>query len=102
MGTWRRLCHALGIDELMSRPQFGSNLLRVQNRRELDEFLRPVFAAQPVAHWVAFLNEASVPDGPDYSMSEVFEDAEAPQLAQSLSTGSLQKRQRRKDGLSVS
>jgi len=85
-GTWRRLCHALGIAELMSLPQFGSDLLRVQNRRELDELLRPVFAAQPVAHWVALLNEASVPAGPVYSMSEVFEDAQVQHLniAQSI------------------
>jgi crotonobetainyl-CoA:carnitine CoA-transferase CaiB-like acyl-CoA transferase len=79
-GTWQRLCHALEHPEWIDRPSFATEKLRVAHRDELDAELAGLFAARPVAHWVAVLNAQGVPCGPVYTMAQVFDDPQVRHL----------------------
>lgn len=73
-GNWQRFCKAIGQDEWLNDPDFGNEKLRVRNRPRLTAMIQKIFSTQPVAHWVALLNEAGVPAGPVYTVPQMFED----------------------------
>ncbi len=56
--------------ELNSDPRFCTNALRVANRIELIEELRPTLAARTVHAWVEALLAAGVPAGPIYNYEQ--------------------------------
>jgi Predicted acyl-CoA transferases/carnitine dehydratase len=60
---WRRLCEALGLDELATDPRFDRNAQRVANRAILQPILAERFADQPTTSWVERLEAAEVPCG---------------------------------------
>ncbi len=61
---WRSFCAALGLEELQADPRFETNALRVQNADALLPGLAARFATEPVAHWLALMDQAGVPAGP--------------------------------------
>jgi CoA:oxalate CoA-transferase len=69
-----RLMDALGLSEVKSRPEYGSNALRVERRDELNGMVEAVLAENPADHWIALLNDAGVPCGRVNSVERVFED----------------------------
>ena len=71
---WVALCEAMGISELATDERFKSEAMRVAHRDELNQILIPILKSQPKAYWVELLNQAGVPTGPIYDMSEVFND----------------------------
>ena len=71
---WVALCEAMGIAELATDERFKSEAMRVAHRDELNQILIPILKSQPKAYWVELLNQAGVPTGPIYDMSEVFSD----------------------------
>ena len=77
---WRRLCRAIGREDLVQRPEFASDAARAQNRGALNQELNRAFAARTTADWVAALNEAGVPCGPILTMDRVFADAQVRHL----------------------
>jgi crotonobetainyl-CoA:carnitine CoA-transferase CaiB-like acyl-CoA transferase len=79
-GMWKRLCQALGRDDLHARAEFGSNELRAKNRSELNKVLNACFSVRNSEDWVRILNEAGVPCGPIYRMNEVFADPQVQHL----------------------
>lgn len=58
---WATLCDAIGRPELKTHPQFESNALRVENRRDLDRILCELFAQRSALEWVATFRAAGIP-----------------------------------------
>jgi len=77
---WRRLCRAIGREDLVQRPEFASDAARARNRRALNEELNRALAARTTEDWVAALNEAGVPCGPILTMDRVFADPQVRHL----------------------
>jgi len=61
---WRRLCRALGVDQLLDDPRFAQNRDRMAHRAELVAELEAALASGPTALWVDLLLAAGVPAGP--------------------------------------
>src|SRR5262245_30809289 len=72
--NWHKLCDAIGRPELQEDPRFGTNSDRTTNQIELARILGAVFAGKPVEHWMAALEQAGVPVGPVYGISQVYSD----------------------------
>ena len=73
-GQWRRLCPALGLDELALDPRFATNPARVENREALVPLLAARLLQRPAAEWLARLDEAGVPCSPVQSLREAIHD----------------------------
>ncbi len=62
---WPRLCRALGLPALADDPRFSTNGDRVANRGELISTLRERLAERTSEDWLAALDAAEVPAGPN-------------------------------------
>ena len=58
---WRRLCGALGAQQLAADPKFASNARRVENRKELIPRLEEILRKKTAAEWKSILREHAVP-----------------------------------------
>jgi crotonobetainyl-CoA:carnitine CoA-transferase CaiB-like acyl-CoA transferase len=67
---WLTFLEVVQRPELSSDPRFASNALRVTNRIELIEALKPRFAQRTVHEWVEALLAAGVPAGPIYNYEQ--------------------------------
>jgi crotonobetainyl-CoA:carnitine CoA-transferase CaiB-like acyl-CoA transferase len=67
---WLTFLEVIGRPELNSDPRFSTNALRVANRVELIEVLKPTFAKRTVHEWVEALLAAGVPAGPIYNYEQ--------------------------------
>ncbi len=76
---WERFCRALDRGDLATDPRFRTNPDRVDHREALVEILQTIFSAQPTAHWRGRLDEAGVPNGPIYLLSDLFNDPQVKQ-----------------------
>ena len=74
---WERLCHALGLPELIAMPEYATGELRSRNRASLNARIAAVTPARASADWIAALNEAGVPCGPINAIDAVFADPQA-------------------------
>jgi crotonobetainyl-CoA:carnitine CoA-transferase CaiB-like acyl-CoA transferase len=83
-GKWLSFCNACDKPEWLRDPEFATDALRVRNRARLNAEISAVFKHRTVAQWVAALNDAGVPAGPVYTVSEVFEDAQVAHLGVQL------------------
>ena len=72
--TWEKFAHAIGRPELVDRPEYAEDGLRVQNRHQLTREIEAVTTQQPRSHWLAVLEEIGVPCGPISNYAEVFAD----------------------------
>lgn len=79
-GMWKAFCNAMEQPQWLDDADFSTGDLRRLNRKRLNAEVQDVFVTRPVAHWVELLNEAGVPAGPVYTMSEVFEDPQVRHL----------------------
>jgi formyl-CoA transferase/CoA:oxalate CoA-transferase len=70
---WRRFCEVVA-PELADDERFRTNPDRVRNRDSLTPLLEAHFARRTTAQWANVLDDAGVPSGPIYSISEVFAD----------------------------
>ncbi|MGH7865755.1 MAG: CaiB/BaiF CoA transferase family protein [Candidatus Binataceae bacterium] len=68
---WLRFCDAIGLLELKDDARFRSNSERTRNHAVLEPMLKTHFAAQPRAHWLQLLTDASVPCAPIANVQEV-------------------------------
>jgi crotonobetainyl-CoA:carnitine CoA-transferase CaiB-like acyl-CoA transferase len=71
---WRRLCAAVGREDLADDPRFATNDDRMANRPALEAELEAALAERNTAEWVDVLLEAGVPAGPINDYRQVFED----------------------------
>jgi crotonobetainyl-CoA:carnitine CoA-transferase CaiB-like acyl-CoA transferase len=67
---WLTFLEVIGRPELNSDARFSSNALRVANRVELIEVLKPTFVERTVHEWVEALLAAGVPAGPIYNYEQ--------------------------------
>jgi crotonobetainyl-CoA:carnitine CoA-transferase CaiB-like acyl-CoA transferase len=67
---WLTFLDVIGRPELNSDPRFATNALRVVNRVELIDVLKPTFAERTVHEWVEALLGAGVPAGPIYNYEQ--------------------------------
>ncbi len=58
---WARFCELTGRADLKADPRFKVNTDRLANRDVLNEQLKPIFAAHPLAWWQRALADASIP-----------------------------------------
>lgn len=72
--TWEKFAQAIGRPELLDRPEYAEDGLRVQNRHQLTQEIEAVTVQQPRSHWLAVLEEVGVPCGPISNYAEVFAD----------------------------
>jgi crotonobetainyl-CoA:carnitine CoA-transferase CaiB-like acyl-CoA transferase len=79
-GMWKRLCNALGREDLLAAPEFKDNARRADNRVALNKVLNEEFAQKDSAYWVDALNTAGVPCGPIYTIDKVFADPQVQHL----------------------
>lgn len=70
---WRRLCQAVGLDDLAELPHRD----RVDSAQELKARLSTIFEQRPRDAWAAILDRADVPWGPLHDLADVLDD---PQL----------------------
>lgn len=72
--TWEKFAQAIGRPELLNRPEYAEDGLRVKNRHQLTQEIEAVTTQQPRSHWLAVLEEVGVPCGPISNYAEVFAD----------------------------
>src|SRR5258707_7265299 len=77
---FQRFCAAIGAEQLVSDPQFGTDKLRSKNRVALNAAIAEKIRTRPSREWIDILNAAGVPCGPIYKMNEVFEDPQVRHL----------------------
>ncbi len=58
---WRRLCAAIGREDLLADPRFATNDLRVQHRAAIVPILSDVFRTRECAEWIALLEAHDIP-----------------------------------------
>ncbi|XP_068604214.1 succinate--hydroxymethylglutarate CoA-transferase [Brachionichthys hirsutus] len=68
------VCQVLDLMELTQEPQYKTNNLRVQNRKQLLHILSQRFLQEKTADWLRRFEGSGVPVGPINSMQEVFSD----------------------------
>jgi crotonobetainyl-CoA:carnitine CoA-transferase CaiB-like acyl-CoA transferase len=71
---WRRLCAAVGADELAADPRFGTNPGRVEHREEVTGALAALFRTAPAARWLEAMERAGVPCAPVQTVGEALAD----------------------------
>jgi crotonobetainyl-CoA:carnitine CoA-transferase CaiB-like acyl-CoA transferase len=70
---WQRFCEVVD-PSLRDDPRFRTNADRVRNRAALTPLLEARFREKTTAQWRDLLDQAGVPNGPIYRISEVFRD----------------------------
>ena len=73
-GLWKRLCPAIGLDDLTEHPKFQTNTHRVEHREELVSILTEHFQCRRTQEWLDTIGKAGVPCGPINRISDVVED----------------------------
>ncbi len=77
---YKRLCRALGDEDLITDPDYATGQARSDNRDALNERLNALTQKKPSAVWVKILNQAGVPCGPIYDIDEMFNDPQVKHL----------------------
>ncbi|MEP7105771.1 MAG: CoA transferase [Chloroflexota bacterium] len=71
---WRRLCAAIGKDELLADPRFATYGDRIANVAAIDEVLAAWVGERDAAEVDRVLNGAGLVSGPVYSIADIFAD----------------------------
>jgi crotonobetainyl-CoA:carnitine CoA-transferase CaiB-like acyl-CoA transferase len=71
---WRRLCAAIGANELAADERFATNPRRVEHRAEVVGALADLFRTRPAGEWLATMEGAGVPCAPVQSVGEALAD----------------------------
>jgi crotonobetainyl-CoA:carnitine CoA-transferase CaiB-like acyl-CoA transferase len=70
---WDNLAKAMGVPDMLARPEFESRPARIRNYEGVIQFLAPIFKSQPRAHWEERLAALEVPHSPILNSKEVIE-----------------------------
>lgn len=71
---FRKLCEAIGREDLAADELYATNPDRVANREELVEILQREFSERTADEWVERVREAGVPCGPVNTLAEALAD----------------------------
>jgi len=74
---WENLATAVGVPDMLERPEFASREARIAHYEDVVAFLAPIFAQQPRDHWTAELTRLEVPNSPVYDTTEVLATEQA-------------------------
>ncbi len=58
---WQSFCRAIERQDLERHPDYSTNVLRVKNRRALEQILEQVFITRPAEHWLHALRSQGIP-----------------------------------------
>ena len=58
---FKRLCAALGREDLLNDPRFATNPARVEHREEVVGVLSEIFRTDTCEHWIALLEQHDIP-----------------------------------------
>ena len=75
--NWERLLEAMESSELADDPRFKTNIDRMDNLKELEAALAPIFKTRSRSEWLNRMEAAGVPGGPVMDVCEMFEDPHA-------------------------
>ena len=81
-----RLCKVIGMEELLTHPDYCDYKQRHKNRIALVKLIEEKTRQRNSAEWVEALNAAGVPCGPIYRMNEVFADPQVKHLGMAVPT----------------
>ncbi|MGM0901658.1 MAG: CaiB/BaiF CoA transferase family protein [Bacillota bacterium] len=70
---WKKMCDALGLDDLKDHPKYAENINRVANREELVGILTEYTKTKESAEIIDILKRAGVPSGPINNIAELLE-----------------------------
>jgi crotonobetainyl-CoA:carnitine CoA-transferase CaiB-like acyl-CoA transferase len=79
---WKRLCKAIGRQDLLERSEYASPSGRIDHRAAINATLNETFAGHANSHWIEVLNKAGVPCGPINTVDQVFADPQVQLLQQ--------------------
>ncbi len=71
---WAKLCRALGREDLIHDPRFGSWLARRDNADALTPLLEAAFASKPRKDWLRILAEHDIPSAGTQTIKELMSD----------------------------
>ena len=74
---WAAFCGAIGHAELQAHPDYASNALRIQNRKNLERTLEAVFQQRSAGEWIASLGAAGIPCSLVRTLPEVVDHQQA-------------------------
>jgi len=74
---WENLATAVGVPDMLERPEFASREARIAHYEDVVAFLAPIFAGQTRDHWAAELTRLEVPNSPVYDTTEVLATEQA-------------------------
>jgi crotonobetainyl-CoA:carnitine CoA-transferase CaiB-like acyl-CoA transferase len=78
--TWQRFAEALGVPNLVTRPEYATGPDRSKNRKALNAEINKYTEKKSSETWVKEFNAAGVPCGPIYSIDQMFADAQVQHL----------------------
>jgi len=70
---FKRLCTALGREDLLDHPHFASNTVRCQHRQEVVDLLQEIFLTNGRDHWIGLCTEHDVPSCRVNSLKDLFD-----------------------------
>jgi len=77
---WRRLCKAVGRDDLIEHPNYATSKARRQHRAEVHELLSKITSTMTTDELIKRMNEAGIPCGPIYTLDQTFADPQVRHL----------------------
>ncbi|MGI9270340.1 MAG: CaiB/BaiF CoA transferase family protein [Woeseiaceae bacterium] len=75
-GQFRKLCRALGAEQMADNSLWVGNAERVTNRKKLADALEEILTTHPRDHWLRLLEDSGIPCGPVNNIAEAFELAD--------------------------
>jgi crotonobetainyl-CoA:carnitine CoA-transferase CaiB-like acyl-CoA transferase len=72
--NWKRLCEALGLQDLLADERYADASRRHRNREALASTIESITSTRPTQHWLALLEDAGVPCAPIEDFGQVFTD----------------------------
>lgn len=75
--NWERLLEAMESSQLADDPRFKTNIDRMNNLKELEATLTPIFKTRSRSEWLDRMEAAGVPGGPVMDVCEMFDDPHA-------------------------
>lgn len=81
--TWRRMCQAIGRNDLRDDPTLATNAQRLERRQEVIDIFAEAFLQDTAANWTRKLGELGVPVAPMHTVEEALKHE------QSLANGML-------------
>jgi crotonobetainyl-CoA:carnitine CoA-transferase CaiB-like acyl-CoA transferase len=77
---WEGLAQAVGLPDMLARPEFATRDARIANYDKVVALLAPIFAGKPREEWRARLLECEVPHSAVLSSAEVLQSDQAQHL----------------------